>query len=1421
MFKPNCSTSPNDRADEESVLSLRILLKGSATKCYISEGDKTANIDGHIELLQDDRPCGDITIQVKTYPRKYQDEGKYDIPTSLLGYAQNNPLEVVILLVVDNQNRKVYWKYISPEFIIAQYKKNNQKTITYHFENSEVLTKENKDDVVKKWKEIYSSEADKRNTLINQIKRDIKYFEDTFQVVTPYFFGLPLSFITRKEIGILYDWIQEKDSQNNISILTGKAGMGKSVVIQQLLERLKENKVPVLAIKADVAKIYDRDIFMAINNAIKYMLTQTTIPVVLLIDQIDALSLSLSKDRELINEYFRIINKFSRNDNAGRVKIIVSCRTFDLSYDATLSQLKHNKNVELQELSIEEVKGILTQIMDKKEIRYVSDETIQLLRTPQYLDTYCRIYDKEQSVMNFANPQNLYEELWRIQVIHSTVSERNELECLIYKIAERIQKEETLATKWIISAEEMPFIEYLSTQGIVTYENHTIRFFHQSFYDYVLARKFVSDQKSLSEWILSKHQGLFIRGTIRQVFSYLRNYDEPLYDIELKACLFLPEMRYHIKLLILQDMAVLENPTIHEKNIISHAMRNDKELFETFLKQSISANWIDFLLPKMQREIINITDIEAANNKIITSSLIQFTSKRSILVFDLIEKIKNDDVREKIAERALFFTENHSSPKIITWYHYFRQKTERNNVYDFFLEKAINDNPTFVCTELERILLEAVTYWTRGEEYIKMDPHHLFDTILKTMIDRYPMMMYPVLKKIVKTLIDGTRYEYSSPIQSNRIFNSWNIDSNCEKLIEWLTSILKDRIGLDALWVENEIKEFLDSKDDTLFQIALKIMLLTPQRFNNIIFSFFKDHALIEHLLDNDYEGYYFRILLEKTYSYFTNKQKGFIEQYILNFKSDKDRQRGNSYYKLKLPYLGYLQRSLIYCLPQNSLSQQLRKKRDELDRRLPWKYENKLHDRHVLVGSRCSGLVSSETYEKFTLKNWETSLLKCREDYNYRKAKFMFFDRHSHIREFKKCVAKYPHKFHPFILELFENAELDIDCKLAGLQGLLEADYNFKDAYELFLKLKESTNDERNLYELIEIAKLLLKHDSVYVNDVADYLLSIIRRDYKTTYTVEIEQEKGDNLDLLNKGLNTIQGRAIRALIEACGLEGKSEMVYFKLMGISPILAIEHKLVILYYLSHEGFFDEKYFEQLLSAYLNEANESEYAIANINLLNYYLYNKPEMVMTYITRITTFPRAQNALAQLLYLGTVYGIDECKQLLDKKLEKCDGEFLSGCLKIAFKNFSDPRCNALSFNIIDRLSNMLDDSVQEEFRWSFHQLTSDDFCQIMPILIRIIPKIGKNKTHSILSYLEKCIPEYPVESYNCLDKLIRENTLEKTSYDIKEELELLFAIYRYLKNTDKDISERIMDTFDHLLKTSQSHYGLEGLIKEIDKN
>jgi len=65
-------------------------------------------------------------------------------------------------------------------------------------------------------------------------------------------------------------------------------------------------------------------------------LCQESAKVVLIIDQIDALSLSLSSNRKPLNTYNRLIKRIS--SLGPKVRIVISCRTFDLEFDPYLQQ---------------------------------------------------------------------------------------------------------------------------------------------------------------------------------------------------------------------------------------------------------------------------------------------------------------------------------------------------------------------------------------------------------------------------------------------------------------------------------------------------------------------------------------------------------------------------------------------------------------------------------------------------------------------------------------------------------------------------------------------------------------------------------------------------------------------------------------------------------------------------------------------------------------------------------------------------------------------------------------------------------------------------------------------------------------------------------------------------------------------------
>ena len=148
--------------------------------------------------------------------------------------------------------------------------------------------------------------------------------------------------IIREEVISIQEWIDKEasaDKTARLALLYGKAGIGKSIVMHELLKRLrlKENYI-VLGLKSDQIEFVDMDhlrskmhLARPIEVAIKEM-SLKYIRVVLLIDQIDALSLSLSlsSNRTPFRSLLKMITQVKGVPN---VRIVISCRPYDLEYD--------------------------------------------------------------------------------------------------------------------------------------------------------------------------------------------------------------------------------------------------------------------------------------------------------------------------------------------------------------------------------------------------------------------------------------------------------------------------------------------------------------------------------------------------------------------------------------------------------------------------------------------------------------------------------------------------------------------------------------------------------------------------------------------------------------------------------------------------------------------------------------------------------------------------------------------------------------------------------------------------------------------------------------------------------------------------------------------------------------------------------
>lgn len=111
---------------------------------------------------------------------------------------------------------------------------------------------------------------------------------------------MPGSHIVRPEEQRLYEAV---GSSSGLVLLTGDAGCGKSVMLSGMIDRLEAAGERVLPLKADMMARG-----MASASVIDTLVSMLA-PTVIVIDQIDALSQSMSADRSHLNDIMALIGR--------------------------------------------------------------------------------------------------------------------------------------------------------------------------------------------------------------------------------------------------------------------------------------------------------------------------------------------------------------------------------------------------------------------------------------------------------------------------------------------------------------------------------------------------------------------------------------------------------------------------------------------------------------------------------------------------------------------------------------------------------------------------------------------------------------------------------------------------------------------------------------------------------------------------------------------------------------------------------------------------------------------------------------------------------------------------------------------------------------------------------------------------------
>ena len=136
---------------------------------------------------------------------------------------------------------------------------------------------------------------------------------------------------------------------------------------------------------------------------------------------------------------------------------------------------------------------------------------------------------------------------------------------------------------------------YLQRINFIRVEKGTYVFLHQTLFDYCIARKFVAENRSISQAILSSIQGLFERSFMLQVLAYLRDSYHEGFIGELEQLLFSEELRFHLRVLLLEWLASLGEPDIDERALVLRIFQDVNDYRRFLIAAGGNVGWYDTL----------------------------------------------------------------------------------------------------------------------------------------------------------------------------------------------------------------------------------------------------------------------------------------------------------------------------------------------------------------------------------------------------------------------------------------------------------------------------------------------------------------------------------------------------------------------------------------------------------------------------------------------------------------------------------------------------------------------------------------------------------------------------------------------------------------------------------------------------------
>ena len=421
--------------------------------------------------------------------------------------------------------------------------------------------------------------------------------------------------IPRDETEIILEKLRSTEGKRAL-LVTGEAGVGKSVVILQVLENLIKEGIPVLSFRVDnlnrVAHPNDVGKQLQLPGSPATVLASIAQKreCVLVIDQLDAVSLTSGRHPvffECINE---IIQQALIHPN---IYLLVACRKFDLDNDDRLKKLTGDQGIaetiNINRLPHDKVKEVITEL--NLDASRLNTKQLDLLSIPLHLYLLSQIAeDSDFNTLNFKTAKDLFDRFWdyKQRELRKRLDRNISWTQVIDLICDRMSNKQTVSVPQTIIDDFKVDAEAMESEHILVNDNKQLRFFHDSFFDYAFARRFAARKENLLSLLRSNEQHLFRRTQVRQILIHERKTDFDEYIEHLEELLTSNDIRFHLKQIVFAWLGTIEDPKEEEweilnsiisgqqTNLINHtwgALRNSVGWFELLDSLGIIYKWLN------------------------------------------------------------------------------------------------------------------------------------------------------------------------------------------------------------------------------------------------------------------------------------------------------------------------------------------------------------------------------------------------------------------------------------------------------------------------------------------------------------------------------------------------------------------------------------------------------------------------------------------------------------------------------------------------------------------------------------------------------------------------------------------------------------------------------------------------------------